>query len=132
MIPVAVDAAVAALVENAAALLSDAIAVVADDAGTEIVVSTLTLAVAGDDVPVTPPMAKFPLAVDRSVFAAARVVDETSYVTDAARSRRRADVPCTFVIALASTPNAVAATVLNALVVGAVANDIDPETTNVS
>ena len=132
MIPVAVDAAVAALVENAAALLSVAIAVVADDAGTRIVASTLTLAVAGDDVPRTPPTEKSALAVERSVFAAARVVDETSYVTDAARSRRRAAVPWTFVIALTSTFNAVAAAVLNALVVGAVANDIEPETTYVS
>ena len=128
-IPVAVAAAAATLVENAVALLSVTLALVALDAGMEIVASTLTLAVAGDDVPVTPPTAKSALAVERSVFAAARVVDETSYVTDAARSRRRADVPWTFVIALSVTPNAVAAAVLNALVVGADANDIEPETT---
>jgi hypothetical protein len=56
-------------------------------------------------------------------------VVETSYVTDTARSRRRADVPWTFVIALSVTPNAVAAAVVKALVVGAEANDIEPETT---
>jgi hypothetical protein len=137
VIPVDVDAAVAALVENAAALLSVAITVVAVDAGTKIIASTLTLAVAGDDVPVTPPTANVAaLAVKRSAFAAARVVDETSYVTDNARSRRRLGGwgMFTFVIALASTFNAVAAAVLNALSVGveAKAKDIEPETTYVS
>lgn len=129
-IPVAVAAAAAALVENAAALLSVALALVALDAGTEIVASTLTLAVAGDDVPVTPSTVKLALAVERSAFAAERLGEETSYVTDTARSLRRADdVPWTFVIALASTLNAVAASVLKALVVGADANEIEPETT---
>jgi hypothetical protein len=91
----------------------------------------LTLVDAVGDVPAFPaPTLKFAaLAVARSVFAWARVVDETSYVTDAARSRRRADVPWTFVIALSVTPNAVAAAVVKALVVGAEANDIEPETT---
>ena len=92
-IPVTVAAAAATLVKNAVALLNVTLALVALDAGIEIVASTLTLAVAGDDVRVTPPTAKSALAVERSVFAAARVVDEMSYVTDAARSRRRAEVP---------------------------------------
>lgn len=133
VIPVAVDAAVAALDENAAALLSVAIAVVADEAGTKIVASTLTLAVAGDDVPVTPPTANVAaLAVKRSAFAAERVVDETSYVTDEARSRRRTGWGMfTFVMALTSTFSALAAAVLNASSesVETVVNDIEPETT---
>ena len=140
VIPVAVDAAVAALDENAAALLSVAIAVVADEAGTKIVASTLTLAVAGDDVPVTPPTANVAaLAVKRSAFAAERVVDETSYVTDVTdetRSRRRLGgwgmfTFVTFVMALTSTFSALAAAVLNASSesVETVVNDIEPETT---
>jgi hypothetical protein len=130
-IPVAVTTTLAAFVENAAALLSVVITAVALDAGTLITASTLTLADAGDDVPAfLAPMAKFAtLAVARSVFASARVVDETSYVTDAARSRRRADVAWTLVIALSATPNAVAAAALKALVIGVEANDMEPETT---
>ena len=101
-IPVAAAAAAATLVENAVALLSVTLALVALDAGMEIVASTLTLALAGDDVPVTPPTAKSALAIERSVFAAARVVDETSYVTDAARSRRRAFPDVRIALSLAS------------------------------